>query len=297
MTIARLTTYCTILANLLSFAQAQQTNQPTRLPEVAVSGSATPSDLREEALVGENQQPLWTTHRRFATTRIYVLPPWEVEFEQWWKGKFPRHGGPSHQFQSEIGVGLPYRFQLDLYENLQKSAGRGFRHQGNQVELRYALAEWGKIPLNPTVYGEWKFNHSAPDAYEVKVLLGEEFASRWHWGLNVFYEQEVGGGRDSEMGFAQALSYTAIDEKLGLGLEMKMERASAPNYRGKPTVEFLLGPSLQWRPASRVHVDLVPLFGLTHDSPKVEAYVVVGIDLGPKKSEDRGVNPASSRSR
>src|ERR1041385_3013737 len=68
-----------------------------KLPEIVVTENQTesrPGWQQEEQPVGENEQPEWTTRRRFSTTRVYVLPPWQFEFEQWWKGKFPRHGGP-----------------------------------------------------------------------------------------------------------------------------------------------------------------------------------------------------------
>ena len=286
-----------VLAIASTFAQNGNPTAPARLPEVTVTDRAPADSIPEEQRVGPNQQPEWTTERRFATTRIYVLPPWQVEFEQWWKGQYPRHDKGNHLFQSELGVGLPYRLQLDLYENLERTTRGTFQHQGVQVEMRYALADWGKIPLNPTLYGEWKFNDDEPDAYEVKLLLGEEIAPRWHWGFNVFYEQEVGRGRTSEIGFAQAVSYSVVDGKLSVGLEMNLERSSGPNFDGKPAVEFLLGPSLQWRPHPRVHLDLVPLFGTTHDSPAVEAYVVFGIDFGPAKSRSEGLVPASTQTR
>ena len=266
---------------------------PTALPRVVVNRQV----LNEEQSVGPNFQPEWTAERRFSTTRIYVLPPWQIEFEQWWKGKYPRQGAGEHLFQSGIGIGLPHRLQFDLYENIEQTSAGGTRHNGVQVEMRWALAEWGKIPLNPTLYGEWKFNDHSPDAYEVKLLLGEELAPHWHWGFNLLYEQEVAGGRGSETGFSQALSYSALDGKLGLGVEMQLERTSGPDFRGKPALEFLLGPSVQWRPASRLHLDLVPLFGLTDDSPRVEAYVVLGIDLGRQTSRQQIHAPASARSR
>src|SRR5581483_1118247 len=204
---------------------------------------------RDESLVGSNQQPEWTTARRFSTTRIYVIAPWQVEFEQWWKAKFPRHGEPaSHLFQSEVEIGLPYRFQLDFYENVTADERHRFRHDGNQIEARWALADWGKIPLNPTIYGEWKFNENEADAYELKLLLAEELGPRWHWGFNLFYEQQIGDERQTEMGFSQAISYTVIDEKFSVGLEMNFEHTTAAGSRGDPEVEFLIGPSLQFRP-------------------------------------------------
>jgi len=279
-----------------SFAVRSDDSSPTRLPPVTVTDTNAPGALDEEQPIGENQQPEWTTRRRFSTTRIYVSQPWQWEFEQWWKGKFPREGKSDHLFQSEISLGLPYRFQVDFYENLYLSQHRTFEHQGNQVEARWAFADWDKVPLNPTLYGEWKFNDDDPDAYELKLLLGEDFGPRWHWGFNLFYEQEVGGGRESEMGLSQAISYTLIDQKLSVGLEMNLERTSGPNLQGNPATEFLIGPSVQWRFTPRTHLDLVPLVGTTHDSPYVEAFIVFGIDFGPNGNHS-GVRPVSSQSR
>lgn len=284
-----------------AFSQTTNTGAPAAegLPKIVVTGDHPERVgwLQEEQLIGENAQPEWTTRRRFATTRVYVLPPWQWEFEQWWRGKFSRDGDSSHRFQSEIGVGLPHRIQLDLYENAERNTEGNFHHSGIQLEGRWALAEWGQIPLNPTLYGEWKFNDEDPDAFEVKMLFGDEIATRWHWGLNLFYEQEVGGGRGSELGFSQAVSYSLQDEKLSLGLEMKLERASGPNLDGKPEVELLLGPSVQWRPCSRVHLDFVPLIGCTSDSPRVEAYIVFGFELGGGKSSSKVKAPTSTRAR
>jgi hypothetical protein len=260
----------------------------TRLEPVTITRTNwAATELKEDQPIGPNEQPEWTTRRRFATTRVYVLPPWQVEFEEWWKGQWPREGQPNQLFQSEIGIGLPYRFQLDLYHNTEQTSEHGIRQQGFQVEGRWALADWGKIPLNPTLYGEWVFNNFEPDKYEVKLLLGQDLAPRVHYGLNFFYEQEVGGSRGSEMGAAQAVSYTLIDEKLGAGVEMKLEHRSQPSLSGTPELEFDLGPSIQWRPTPRIHLDLVPLFGVTHNSPLVEAWVVFGFDLGPSGNHER----------
>jgi len=293
-----------MVVSCLETSTSAQTNIPStdRLPEMIVTGTppaeTRPGWLAEEQLVGENQQPEWTTRRRFATTRIYVAAPWQFEFEQWWKGKFPREGKSDQLFQSEISMGLPYRFQVDLYENIEDPPDAGLRHQGVQVEARWALADWGKLFLNPTLYGEWKFNaHDEPDAYEVKLLLGDDIAPGWHWGFNVFYEQEVGGGRESECGFAQSLSYSLIDEKLSAGVEMNLERSSEPNLDGNPATEFLIGPSVQWRPTSRTHLDLFPLLGTTQDSPRVEAFVVFGIELGSAPGKKQVAGPASSQAR
>jgi hypothetical protein len=268
-----------------------RSEEPTRLPEVTVTAPA----VEEEAPVGENRQPEWTVHRRFSTTRVYVQPPWQIQFEQWWRAKLERDGHTSHLWQEEVEIGLPYRLQLDLYQNFERTERGKYRYQGSQAELRWALAEWGKIPLNPTLYGEWKFNDEAADAYELKLLLGEEWAPRWHWGFNASYEQETGGARATELALSQALSYTVVDRVLGVGVEMQLESTSEKGSRSDPAYEFLLGPSIQWRPIPQIHLDLVPLFGLTGDSPRLESFVVLGFDFG---SGGREVEPpVSSRSR
>ena len=270
------TSICVVALN----ARAQEAGNVTSLPEVRVSEEL----IREEAAVGPYQQPEWTTQRRFPSTRVYLQqPPWGVGVEQWWRGQWPRGEGANYRFQEEIEVGLPHRFQLDLYENWRiNEDGRVFHHDV-ATEVRWALADWGKIPLNPTLYGEWKFVDPAhgSDVYELKLLLGEELAPRWHWGFNAVYEQEVGGGRATEFGASMAVSYTVIDEKLSAGVEMKLQSETETGARNNAPIEFDIGPSIQWRPTRNSHVDIVPLFGVTSDSPHVEAYIVVGFDFGP----------------
>jgi hypothetical protein len=262
-----------------------------RLPEITV----TETNLVEEARIGPYGQPEWTTKRRFSTTRVYVQqPPWGVGVEQWWRGRFLKGGDDVHLFQEEVEVGLPHRLQLDLYENWEITEENKVRHESFAAEVRWALADWGVIPLNPTLYGEWKFVDESADVYELKLLLGEELGPRWHWGLNAVYEQEVGGSRSTELALSQGLSYAWIDQKLSAGVEMKFVHETADGSRGDPEIKFLIGPSIQWRPTRHSHLDLVPLIGTTSDSPHVEAYVVFGIDIGA--GDDRGYTPTSLKS-
>ena len=290
----------TVLALLAAAAPARGADpgtNVTRLPEVTVFGQAH-SIASEESRIGINQQPEWTFHRRFPTTRVYLQKEeWEMGFEQWWRGRFLKNGKQAHKFQTEFEIGLPYRFQFDLYEKFTSDERGRMRHLGVSPELRWALAEWGKIPLNPTVYAEWQFtDHTrGPDVWEVKLLLGEQLAPRWHWGLNLIYEQEAGGGRTTEMAWSQGVSYTVIDQKLSAGLEMRFAHETARGSRSQPEITYMLGPSVQWRFGSRFHLDLVPLFGITRDAPKVEAFVVFSMDLGTLKGSSRYA-PASLRS-
>jgi hypothetical protein len=258
---------------------ARGENTPAQLPEIVVS------PLAEEERLGSYDQPEWTTQRRFPTTRVFVQQePWTFGFEQWWRGRFYSDSETKQRWQEEFSVGLPHRVQVDIYENWAMNSRGGIRQDSVALEGRYALADWGKIPLNPTLYGEWKFVDEGSDVYELKILLGEEIAHGWHWGLNGIYEQEIEDAEETEYALSQALSRTLLDEKLSLGVEMKVALVSEEGTRSDAEEIFLMGPSVQWRPTAKTHIDLVPLFGMTEDSPDVESYVVLGIDFGGPKS-------------
>lgn len=269
---------------------------PTRLPETIVQDTVP---IAEAAPVGPYQQPEWTTARRFPTTRVYLQQtPWSMGVEQWVKAQYPRGEAPNYLFQEEIELGLPGRFQADLYENWICDKAGKVQHDSISTELRWALAEWGKLPGNPALYGEWTFRNSVlgADKYEVKLLLGDGLTPRWHWGANFIVEEEVGASRTTELGCSGALSYTVIDEQLSLGMELKIESETVQGARSPAPIEVDFGPSLQWRPIPRCHVDFVPLAGLTSDSPHLEAWLVVGFDFGGG-SEKSSSAPVSQRSR
>jgi hypothetical protein len=262
----------------------------TEMPEVVVSGQ-----YNEDKPEGPYNAPEWTQDRRFTTTRVYLQQQgWgEFGFEQWWRGRYYRDGTAENKFMSEMEIGLPYRFQLDLYENWVSDQDRHATQDEASIEVRWALADWDKIPLNPTLYCEYAFVHNDADTVETKLLLGENFGPRWHWGANFSCEQEVCGTDSTELLFAQGISYTLIDKKLDAGLEMEFIDTSVHGDRGNPSVEFQLGPSIQWRPTADTHLDFVPLFGTTGNSPRVEGFIIFGIDFGHGKGETHGYVPSS----
>ena len=93
-----------------------------------------------------------------------------------------------------------------------------------------------------------------------------------------------------------AISYTLIDRKLSVGLELKVENEAPPDETGPP-IEVDLGPSIQWRPTHNTHLDVVPLVGLTSVSPHVEMWIVFGYDFGSGSSHQAVLAPVSTRGR
>ncbi len=270
-------------------APAAKSSGPAKLPELTVRGAS----LQENHPTGVYGQPEWTQHRRFSTTRVYLQQaPMELGFEQWWRGRF-KDGDSKHRIQEEMELGLPNRFQLDLYYTWSVDE-EGIAHYDDfDTELRWAFADWGKIPLNPTLYAEWKFVDGGPDVYELKLLVGDNIGQWWHWGANAILEQETGGERAQEIAVSQATGYTILDQKLGIGLEWKYTEETVEGDRDNPERILLIGPNVQWRPTLPIHLDVVPLFGATDDAPDVEAYIVLGYDFGPVKKVAKAFKPAS----
>jgi hypothetical protein len=262
--------------------------------EVTVTGYG---ELREDAPTGVTGRPEWTGSRRFSSTRVYIQQdPWEAGVESWWRIKTHRDGTISNRLLEEVEIGLPGRLQLDLYNDIEGNQNGDFHYQSFNVELRWALADWGKIWGNPTLYGEYKFTdpYWGPDVYEFKLLFGDQFAKRWHWGVNFVWEAETGGEREQEFQVAGGLSYSVIDSKLGVGVEFLYDHDTVAGARGNPANQFNIGPSIQYRVTEKLHVDLSCMFGTNQDSDRVIGFVIVGYEFG-RGASARGYTPVSGR--
>lgn len=223
--------------------------------------------IREEEAIGEYNQPRWTARRRFPTTRVYVRPAGLAAFEWWLETKLNLEDTDEVRYRSqyELEFGLGHRLQLDLYLETQQLGHDGpWELHSEKFELRWALANWGVIPTNPTLYVEWVRQHDGPPKGEIKLLLGGEIAPRWHWGANLVFEHAFGDEEtaENETALTGAVAYTIADSIFSLGVELKLETVDLPDNRYSfDNYEVLAGPTLQVRPIEPMHVDLVALFG------------------------------------
>ena len=311
-------------ANLVgaSSARAAEAPQPiTRLEPLVVVAP------KSAELVGPYHQPRWSARGRFSSdTEVYVLPPWECFLDLDYQLTVPRHGTSTHLFTQELEIGLPYHFQV-AYENNFEVVGRRAQATVQTLEARWAPADWGKIPLNPTLFAEYKFgigrprehdreeaetgeeggidaeeeqepdrSSRIPNSFEVRLLLGQQFGEHLQWAFNIFHEQEVGGDRETETGFSQALSYSILEETLRAGIEMQFIRRTERDSRHEPAYEFDIGPSFSWKPSKRTRLDVAALFGTTDDSPALKLFAVFSIDFG-SVAEKEAEAPVSTRNR
>ena len=258
---------------------------------------------------------------RFSNTvNAYVLPPWSFFFGELYEGQGFRHGPPDHLFTQEIEMGLPYRFNIAAEAGFERFDGGGGA-QTVSLEARWALADWNKIPLNPTIFAEYKFGvgtirheevppprgggegeeesgpPKVPDAYEVRLLLAQEFFERVEWALNWFFEKENTGDRGREWGFSQAALTPILlpNERLKVGVEMQYRNVTTKDTRGDPVNSFVIGPTVAWKPTAQTRLDISPLFGCTHDSPIADVFVAFSWLFGGERAEAEA--PVSTRFR
>jgi hypothetical protein len=246
-----------------------------------------PGTLHEEERIGSYAQPRWTAQRRFPTTRIYVRPEGQLGFEWWLELKQSLKDADVARYRSqyEFEMGLGHRLQLDLYLQTEQAGHQApLEIAAEKVELRWALANWGVVPLNPTLYAEFVRNNDGPPSVELKALLGDQIASRWHFGVNLVFEHQLGALQENEYAVTSGISYTIADSCFALGAELKLETVDRAGERfGFDAWEALIGPSVAWSPVPPMHVLLVALAGSETEygshTPLIEPTLVLGWEL------------------
>lgn len=269
--------------------QGKKKMEGGKLPPVDVIEDAE----REEQPVGPHNQPAWTArHQRFATTRAYVLPPNVYELEFWGEGSFDSGERPEYGTTQELKIGLPNRHQLDFYTiQKQDRADKDFHFHELKVEWRYAFADWGEIPLNPTAYLEWeRVIRSEEDKLEGKLLFADTLSDRWHWAGNLIYEENLSAS-GYEYGISSGINYNLVDQKFGIGAEAELVQEE----NGSSETKSFLGPSFEWTPSSRTSLRVVPMAGLTSDSADFKTFVIFGFEFGSGHTSKRSGTTSSDR--
>jgi len=286
-------------------------------------------------------------------TNAYVLPPGAVYASLIYEDDVVHFRNPDHHWTEECEIGLPYRINVAIENDIQRYDG-DLQDATFSFEGRYAFADWDKIPLNPTIFAEYKLGvgnilhdegaptpahkfgpggfdkgEEIPDAYELRLLLSEDFFDKIEWAMNTFFEQETSGDRGREWGIANSIvtpihvfhegasaaasdykgaqgkdvqpvaGTSALVEELKAGIECQFRSFSDKFSRGTPYNSFVIGPTVAWRLPHNARLDLSPLFGVNHKSPVMELFVVFSyyFGRGAPGVEAGGEAPASTRNR
>jgi hypothetical protein len=303
----------------------------TGLPAPSLQAQSATSErlvvTGEEVPSSYGATPSFSRSRFSNVTQAYVLPPGAVYAGLIYQGDALRFNRPDHMLTQEIEIGLPYRFGVAVENTIENFRGHT-QNRTFSIEGRYALADWNKIPLNPTIFVEYKFatgdilhdegppeplpkgeaeeflaeHEPLPDSVEVRLLLAQDFGEHVEWALNAFFEQEVGGDRGREVGFSQSIMFPIIlpKERLKIGAEMQFiafTDAGIRNADEPASYRCVIGPTIAWKPSKNTRLDISPLFGVTDDSPRASVFVVFSMLFGPGGESEQAEAPASTRNR
>jgi hypothetical protein len=298
----RLLSLCLLIALFCVRARAQEATEQN----VVVSASESGEEFEEPGGYG---QPQWAERSRAsATTKLYVLSPYELFVGILSESDFLRHGTSRHDLVQEIELGLPNRFEIGFENHMGLGSNEASEVSAN-IGARYAFAAWGKIPLNPTISGEYRFgtgkeltdrfdrgfDRKSPDAYELRLLLGQEFIPRVQWAANLFFQHELAGVRNREVGLTQDIAYLAVPDKFEVGVEMRYTNATRHADKRGSANEFVIGPSVNWKPNLHTVMSVAPLFGCTADSPRVALLCSVSLEFGGGESKTAPISAIRNR--
>lgn len=153
-----------------------------------------------------------------------------------------------------------------------------------KAELRWALADWGKLWANPTLYAEWIANGSGADNAEFKLLLADQLSPGWFWASNLVFQTETGNEMEHSHEWNSGISYDLADRKLSIGAQDHIGYVTdrRPDGNGgwehdrDHHWEVLVGPSLRAYPTERAHIDLTFFVGCTRQTSSTETVLIVG---------------------
>lgn len=243
------------------------------LQEIVVKAKKVPLMTK----VGPYGQPLWTTIRMFPSTRVYVMnPPGTAMYEKWFDIRQRRNGPAQIRMRDEFTFGLGNRLQLDLYSHTVYDGENGdktFKWRGFSWELRYALADWGKIWGNPTLYYEMKMLDGRW-GIEPKLLLGDRVGERGVWGFNAIYEGNLASTKEErEPEYAYTASYAnIINNDLSVGVSHMFRY----NDFAGGSQEWYLGPLLQYRFSNKGYLNIEHMPGLNQDAKQSRTLIIFG---------------------
>ena len=254
--------------------------EAVRLPAMAVVSTGVPG---ENKIVGDYAQPEWSARRPFPGVSVYVQPGQQFEFEAGLQDATTPAGVHHREWTQELEAGLGHRLQLALENtvaNFREESGGplSWREDSLRLSTRYALANWGKLPLNPALGAGWRFNSGAPDALSCQLVLGDEFTPRLHWAADLQAERQTSTPRHRELTAATALTYSVTNETLNVGVQAQWKQSR--ELSDPSSVRIEAGPCFQYRPVDQLHFDCVVLWGREKSRAVHSVLLSFGFEFG-----------------
>ncbi|NDD28530.1 MAG: hypothetical protein EB084_09735 [Proteobacteria bacterium] len=200
--------------------------------------------------------PARADKRDYLETYPYWTPrQGEIEFEVY-NGWYDR-GLPEHQIEVEYGV--TDRFTTGVYGVWgNEGEGGGTRFNATKLELRYRLAPYRTLPVDPTLYVEYEKATIAggADRIEGKLILSKDIGLL-NVTTNLNWEKSLRPGEQTMFEYTVAASYP-VSRTVTLGLEIK-------NNEVERLRELI--PGVYWQLSRRTRLNIGPAIPLRGSAP------------------------------
>lgn len=237
-------------------AIAQEARPSFTLAPIQTEATVSSASLRELDPVGLGQQPAWSSggNPRFTFSDVYAINAGAraagvyVGTDFGFRGENNIHTDVAEQFT----VGLKYGWQVavaftqDLNNSGDHGDSRDYLTLGGKIEVKKAIAPWGRLWGNPTLSLSFAEREGNADALRFAVLLGDNFAERWTWVGNIAYTHGFDDADSKSVALTGGAMYSIIDSKLAVGVEAVAQWQKSGNSDDGAIISA--GPSVQWAP-------------------------------------------------
>jgi hypothetical protein len=219
--------------------------------------------------------PPHTQDRVFPTTRFWLLDEGRYEIQTWVTDQIYGTGMQTGITLVKLQWGVAPHLQMDVYQNFAFNEHGWQGVEGNQIELRYALASYNVLPLNPVIYLQWHPRVTQPDRGMIRLLLGGDLGESVLWAANLYFETNIDRMpgpyktfANANAGVTLAVSVATWRDYLRLGGEVLagIDQHKTPQFNRA----LLLGPSAMLKvPEVNIKVTGTLLLGTAPKDPRI----------------------------
>ena len=177
------------------------------------------------------------------------------------------------EHEVELEYGLTDHLQLAAYEVFTWDNSENWQQDSLKAETKYRFLESGKLPVDITLYGEYKNPNGSRDAHsdelEGRLILSRDFGP-WNVTGNLVAERKINEHEDLQWEYDAGVS-CAVKPQVRLGLEIRETLRDSREFQLMPMIAANLTP--------HVRVLFGPAFGLTRAADDIQLNSITEIEF------------------
>ncbi len=177
--------------------------------------------------------------------------------------------GEFRQHQVAVGYGLTSRWQAELYGEMEKESGHGYKYTATEIENIFQLTEMGEYWADVGLQASYEFAHpkGSSDKTEVFLLLAKSI-DKFTTMANIGFEKEVGANsnKNPEGEIKWMVKYNYLP-KINPGIEYYGEFGEIGDPESYNNQKHRVGPVIYGQLAPGFKYDVGTLFGISKSTP------------------------------